>query len=150
MPRLTFVQLERAIGMLQSGIQHVRVALQFGVHPVTISHLRMRFHETGSTADRPRPGQPRVTTPAVDRHIPLIHLRDGFRPSTRTAVETPGLRNPRISDQTVRNTHQILTMSFAFLIDLTSCAYWSRRDLCMFPILQYFIASMINLFHDTK
>ena len=103
MPRLTIVQRERAVGMLQAGTRAGRVAQRFGVHPATISRLRSRLEATGSTDDRPRPGQPRVTTAATDRRIRLLHLRDRFRSASRTAAETPGIRNPRISDQTVRN-----------------------------------------------
>ena len=90
MPRLTSVQRERAIGMLQAGSSALTVARHFGVHPATISRLRSRHEATGSTADRPRSGQPRVTTAGDDRRIRLLHLRDRFRPATQTAREIPG------------------------------------------------------------
>lgn len=103
MPRLTSVQRERAIGMLQARNRSDRVARHFGVHPSTISRLRTRLEATGSTADRPRPSQPRVTTPAADRHIRMLHLRDRFRTATRTAAEIPGRNNPRRRCNAVRD-----------------------------------------------
>jgi hypothetical protein len=38
-----------------------------------------------------------------DRDITLIHLRNRFVTAVDTARRTPGIRNNRISDQTVRN-----------------------------------------------
>ena len=52
-------------------------------------------------SDRPRPGQPRVTTNQQDRHIRLQHLRNRFKTVASTARETPGRHNPRISSATV-------------------------------------------------
>ena len=44
----------------------------------------------------------RVTTPDQDRYIRLQHLRDRFRRASRTARETPGRNDSRISSPTVR------------------------------------------------
>lgn len=93
---------ERAIGMLQAGRSQRAVAAHFGVHEATISRLRHRLIQTGSVADRQRPGQPRVTTLRQDRYIRLTHLRDRFRSSARTARETRGRRRRRVSATTVR------------------------------------------------
>ena len=87
--------------MLAAGVSQSRVARRFGVTQSTISRLRTRYQTTGSTRDRPRRGQPRVTTAAQDRRIRLQHLRDRFRPCTQTARETPGRHRPRISRRTV-------------------------------------------------
>ena len=65
--------------------------------------LRQRYRETGQTADRPRCGRPRVTTPAQDRYIRTPHLRDSYRMATTTARVTPRTYNPSTSAQTVRN-----------------------------------------------
>ena len=102
MPRLTSEQRLRAIGMLESGDTQRVVAQRLGCSQVTICNLATRYRDTNAAADRQRSGRPRVTTRAEDRHILLTHLRDRFRPATRTAAETPGLQNPRISASTVR------------------------------------------------
>lgn len=95
-------QRERAIGMLRAGLNRGEVARRLRCHRSTISRLSTREHETGTVADRPRPGQPRVTTQAQDRYIALQHTRDRFRTATQTARETPGNRGPRVSPNTIR------------------------------------------------
>lgn len=101
MPRLSETERERATGMVMAGVSLARVARRFGVHRSTVQRLQMRVQQTGSTRDRPRSGQPRVTTPAQDRHIRTIHLRDRFRVPAETAAETVGRNRPRISYRTV-------------------------------------------------
>ena len=66
---------ERAIGMLQSELYQTDVAREKGVHRSTIGRLWNRFNTTGSTNDRARPGESRVTTPRQDRYIRRIHKR---------------------------------------------------------------------------
>ena len=101
MPRLSAVQREQAIGMLMGGISQPAVARHFNVAKSTVLRLVRRLEETGSTRDRPRPFQPRVTTPNQDRRIRLIHLRDRFQSAVQTAAIIPGRHNPRISAKTV-------------------------------------------------
>ena len=103
MPRLTSVERERAVGMLQSGLRPTDIARRLNVSHTTITRLRQRLQETGTTRDRPRSGRPSVTLPIQDRHIRLVHLRNRQRPATVTAREIRGRHNDRISAQTVRN-----------------------------------------------
>ena len=103
MPRIPAHLRERAIGMLNSGTPTEQVAAHVGSSVQAVRSLRRRFTQTGSTADLPRSGRPRVTTRAQDRYILSQHLRNRFLPATVTAAVTPGTHNPRISAQTVRN-----------------------------------------------
>lgn len=103
MPRLSQIQRERAIGLLQAGQLSADVARRFRVHITTIRRLRQRLQDTGTTADRRRSGRPRVTTPNQDRNIRLRHLRNRFLPATQTAAEIRGRNNRRITGQTIRN-----------------------------------------------
>ena len=92
---------ENAIGRLQAGQRQADVAHALNVSQSTISRLWNRFRQSGSTADAPRSGRPRVTTPAQDRFIRLRHLRNRFLSAQSTVQALPG--NQRISRQTVRN-----------------------------------------------
>ena len=101
MQRLSKINRDRAIGMLQSGLYQTDVARRLGVHRTTIPRLWNRFNTTGSTDDRPRPGQRRAMTPRQDRYIRRIHTRERFQFATITARTLPGRR--RVSAQTVLN-----------------------------------------------
>ena len=102
MPRVPAHLRERALGMLQGGMRTADVARAINCNVRTVRRLRQRCRETGRTADRPRSGRPRVT-PAQDRYIRTSHLRDRYRMETTTVRVTPGMHNPSISAQTVRN-----------------------------------------------
>ena len=101
MPRLSIINRECAIGMLQSGLYQTDVARRLGVHRTTIARLWNHFNTTGSTDDRPRPGQLRATTPRQDRYTRRIHTRKRFQFATKTARTLPG--RSRVSTQTIRN-----------------------------------------------
>ena len=101
MPRLSEVQRERAIGMLEAGQTRQAVARHFDCHISTIYRLQERVQDTGSTRDRPRSGRPRVTSQRQDRRIVRNHVISPFTTATETASQTPGTRNPRISYRTV-------------------------------------------------
>ena len=103
MPQMSTFLRECAIGMLTAGMSTRALARELNVNFSTISRLQHRFKEFGSTSTRPHTRRPRVTTPAQFLHIHLLHLRDRLRPATRTADETVGLHNRRMSAQTVRN-----------------------------------------------
>ena len=60
------------------------------MHRTTIARLWNRFNTTGSTDDRPRPGQRRATTPHQDRYIRCFHTRERFWFATITAQTLPG------------------------------------------------------------
>ena len=102
MPRLSAENRERAIGRLQAGESTEHVARALGVHVSTIYRLWNRFQATASTADGPRTGRPRVTTPAQDRLIARQHRRDPWLPAAETARNTIGTTGGRLSNRTVR------------------------------------------------
>uniref|UniRef100_A0A8C7JBT4 Transposase Tc1-like domain-containing protein n=1 Tax=Oncorhynchus kisutch TaxID=8019 RepID=A0A8C7JBT4_ONCKI len=79
------------------------VARELNVNFSAVSHLQCCFRECGSTSKWPHNRRPRVSRPAEDLHIWLLHLQDRLRPATQTADKTVGLLNRRISAQTVRN-----------------------------------------------
>lgn len=102
MPRLSSHQRSCAIGMLESGRSQRWVARHLPCSNAAVSKLVRRYNETGRVEDRARSGRPRETTALQDRWIRLQHLRDRFRPATRTAAETLGRHNNRVSANTVR------------------------------------------------
>ena len=99
MPRIPNNLRERASGMLDAGMSTDHVARHVGCSSRAIRNLRVRFRTTGSTNDLPCRGHPR----GQHRYIMNTHLRNRFQTATATAADTPGLRNNRISAQTVRN-----------------------------------------------
>ena len=88
--------------MLIAGMSEAAVVRHFGVARSTINRLRRRHNQTGSTRDRPRPGQPRVTTAAQDRYIRLKHLRNKFKTAVETAAETEGIHGRSVNPETIR------------------------------------------------
>ncbi|XP_071184961.1 uncharacterized protein [Salvelinus alpinus] len=103
MPRVPAHLREHALGMLQGGMRTADVARAINCNVRTVKRLRQRYRETGRTADRPRSGRPRVTTPAQDRYIRISHLRDRYRMATTTVQVAPATHNPPISAQNVHN-----------------------------------------------
>ena len=94
---------EHALDMLQGGMRTADVARAMNCNVVTVRRLRQRYRQTEWTADCPRSGRPRVTTPAQDWYIRTSHLWDRYRIATTTARVTPGMHNSSISAQTVCN-----------------------------------------------
>ena len=85
MPRLSERQRIDALIMLGRGDSVVAVSRAFNCHRKTIMLLRDRFAQTGTIADRLRPGRPRVTGVRLDRHIELMHMRRQYQTATATA-----------------------------------------------------------------
>ena len=104
MPRRSNNDRNQALGMLRAGISTREVARLFNCHQSTVVRLRQRFQTTNNVSDRPRPGQPRVTTDQQDRHIRLQHLRNRFKTAVSTARETQWRHNPRISSASASQT----------------------------------------------
>mgnify|MGYP001599841384 CR=1 FL=1 len=75
MGRLTVTQREVSRALLDQGVGPVQIAAQMGCDPSTIRRIRQRVAQTGSTADRPRPGRRRVTTRRQDRQIQRENMR---------------------------------------------------------------------------
>lgn len=90
MPRLSPLERGHAIGMLQAAVPVQAIAHHFNCTLATVYALRRRYAITDAVEDRPRSGRPRLTTRRQDRFIPLSHLRDRFRPASRTADVTIG------------------------------------------------------------
>ena len=87
---------ERTIGLILAGTSKRNIARAFGC-----SHaLWNRYQQTGSTADRQKPGFPRVTTPRKDRLIRLTRLSNRYQTATPTSRTLFG---GRVSEKTIRN-----------------------------------------------
>ena len=102
MGRLSEVQRHRALGMVEGGMSFREIGRRLGCSHQTIMNLVERNATTGSVNDRQRPGRQKVTSVRQDRNIVLSHLRDRFRTAVKTAQETVGIHNQRISASTVR------------------------------------------------
>ena len=102
MPNLTNHVRSMIIGMSDAGMKQKDIAQRLNIHRHTVRNTIRRFRLTGSTAELPRSGRPRITTARDDQYIRTSHLRDRFRSATFTARNLPGIGR-RISAQTVRN-----------------------------------------------
>ena len=78
------------------------VARRMSCSHQTIMKLVERNSTTGSASDRQRPGRQKVTSQWQDRNIVLSHLQNSFRTGVKTAQETVGINNQRISASTER------------------------------------------------
>ena len=92
MPRLSTEDRWQAIGMLRTGVAVRELTSRFNCHHSTIVRLNQRLEETGTVGDRPRIGEPSVTTAAQDHHIVLTHLRNRFQTSVQTSATVRGTR----------------------------------------------------------
>lgn len=79
MPRLTIVERNHALGVVNAGMLQQLIAHHFNIHPASISRLLDRVRMAGSISDRPRPGTPGVTTARQDWKIRLQHLHNQFQ-----------------------------------------------------------------------
>jgi len=103
MPRLTFAQRNQALGLLAGDATQAEVARRFNVTDSTISRLVTCVNVTGTTADRPHPGQPRITSVRQDNYIRQRHLRNRFATAQSTANAMVGNRGRSIHRDTVIN-----------------------------------------------
>ena len=101
MPRLSKENRYLALGMLENGAKKAAVARHFGVSRVAIVDLSRRHAESGTPADRPRSGRPRVTTPQEDRLLVRESRKDRFAPARALRDKTNLTENVSLS--TVRS-----------------------------------------------
>jgi transposase len=73
MPRLRQNDRERAVGLVQAGMNHQAIADHFNMSRITISRLMIRLRQTGKPNDGPRIDRPREMSQSQDRHLSLIH-----------------------------------------------------------------------------
>ena len=102
MPRLNSEERARVLAMLECGRTQEQVARRFNVSRSTIRRLVRCVRVTGTYADRPRSGRPRVTSVRQDNFIRQRHLRDRFVTAESTSRVVVGNRGRPISRYTVR------------------------------------------------
>ena len=101
--------------MLTGGMMVKEVAKHFHVSESTVSRLNIKYHQTGTIKDRPRPGRPHKTTQLEDNFIVTSSRRNHFLiPLFHTGPESHEL--PRIDkylDSCLKRTQfvKILTVS---------------------------------------
>jgi transposase len=91
MPRLAESTRSEAIGMLRAGVSYSAIARRFNCHHTTIMRLEQRFLATGTVRDRPRSGQPRVTTGRQDATLRMLHRRYRFRSAAHSSRRMLGV-----------------------------------------------------------
>ena len=101
--RLSEADRGRAIAWLQEGVGVREVGRRLAVSHSVIQTLRDRHAETGSVAERRRPGRPRSTTRQQDRFLVVSALRQRTVTANTLSRQLRTAGNVVISDQTVRN-----------------------------------------------
>ena len=91
------------LSMLQNILGNAVSARRFNVPHTAILWLRHRLQEIGITRNHSRSGLPPATALSKDWHNRPKHLWDHWRLSTRTAADTTGRHNVRISAMTMRH-----------------------------------------------
>ena len=100
---MTFVQRERAIGMLTAGMSARDVARNVQRHKSTISRQLNRYQKTGKVADRFRSGRPPKTKPREDRFLKTSSRRNRFLSCRKLDLLLKTVTGTRVCDKTVRN-----------------------------------------------
>ena len=101
MPRLNLEERYQILGLLQAGFSQAAVARRFNVARSTVVRLVRRFGATGSAADSPRSGAPRVTSRRQDNYIRVRHLRNRFLNAAQIALTTIGTRGRPVHRMTI-------------------------------------------------
>ncbi len=160
MPRLSNDNRNRILGLLDAGVSQAEAARRYNVARSTIVRLVRRVAVTGNVADRPRTGQPRVTTRRQDVYIRQRHLRERFLNAQQTASIVIGNRGVPIHRRTVsrrlRERHIRCHRAYCGQI-LTGRHRHSRRDWIRTHLgrtnwrhVVFSDESRFNLFHNDK
>jgi transposase len=68
-PNISVIQRDQVIGMLNGGIPVKEVAHAYGRSDRCIRKIRQKYHQTGTTQDKPRSGRPPVLSLAQKKII---------------------------------------------------------------------------------
>jgi transposase len=79
MPKLNSEERARVLAMLECGRTQEQVARRFNVSRSSIRRFVRRVRVTGTFANQPRLGRPRVTSVRLDNFIRQRHLRNRRR-----------------------------------------------------------------------
>ena len=101
--RLNESDLNRALGMLQSGRTQEDVSRTLRVSQSVISRAWTRYQMTGSVQHRHGGGRPRSTNPAQDRYLVVSASRNRHSNARKLQDELQRASGVHVSDQTVRN-----------------------------------------------
>ena len=102
MPRLNSEERAHVLARLECRRTQEQVAGRFNLSRLTIRRLVRRVRVTGTFADRPRSGRPRVMSVRQDNFIRPSHLCDRFVTAESTSYVVVGNRGRPISRYTVR------------------------------------------------
>ncbi|KAI4465082.1 homeobox-like domain superfamily [Holotrichia oblita] len=99
---LTLDEMNRAVGLLQAGVQQTQLAEQLGVSQSVVSRLWRRFRDTGSPAEQ-RPGRGRSTTAAQDGYLVLTARRQPTITAPELVNDIQRGHNVTIGSSTMRH-----------------------------------------------
>ncbi|CAH0561705.1 unnamed protein product, partial [Brassicogethes aeneus] len=99
---LTRDECAQVVVLVQEGWSYRRIAERFGVSHTSISRMFQRYMETGGHTRRPGQGRNRATTPAQDRFLRLLTLRQRFVTTRMLQSQLENVEGVQISIETIR------------------------------------------------
>jgi transposase len=99
---LTRDECAQAVVLAEEGWSYRRIGERFGVSHTSVSRMVQRYRETGDYIRRVGQGRHRTTTPAQDRFLRVLTLRQRFVTTRMLQSQLENVEGIRISIETIR------------------------------------------------
>ncbi|KAI9027426.1 hypothetical protein CLU79DRAFT_832810 [Phycomyces nitens] len=84
-----------------AGLSFAEIHRRRNVDKETVRRIVQKYYKTGSVAEKPRPGRPRILTPRDERHLEMIIERDPHQTLGEITKEMEDIVGTPISKHTI-------------------------------------------------